>query len=109
MLLGGTVGGPWGVLAWTWPTGHGPFAVHYDVHLDGINSRIRCGDYVEIEGGPIRNPVSAVATPSIKLPQRIILKHGDLGASSRFRVSGDISDDHSGQYTGTGAFEYSEP
>ena len=109
-LLGGKVGGPWGVLAWTWPTVHGPFSVRYDVHLDGINSRIRCGDYVEIESGPMRNPVSgAVATPSIVLPQGIILKHGDLGASTRFRVTGDIAYDHSGQYTASGAFDYSGP
>lgn len=109
-LVGGKVGGPWGVLAWTWPTVHGPFAVPYDVHLDGINSRIRCGEYVEIEGGPIRNPVSgAVVTPGMVLPQGIIMKRGDLGASARFRVNGGISYDHSGQYTATGAFDYSGP
>jgi len=109
-LVGGKIGGPWGVLGWTWPTVHGPFAVGYEVHLAGINSRIRCGDYVEIEGGPIRNPVSgAVATPSMILPQGIILKHGDLGASKRFRVTGGISYDHSGQYTAVGAFDYSGP
>ena len=109
-LVGGKVGGPWGVLAWTWPTIHGPFAVSYDLHLDGINSRIRCGDYVEIEGGPIRNPVSgAVASPGVILPQGIIMKQGDLGASTRFRVTGAISYDHSGQYTGVGAFDYSGP
>jgi hypothetical protein len=107
-LVGGRVGGPWGVLAWTWPTIHGPFAVPYELHLDGINSRIRCGDYVEIEGGPIRNPVSgAVATPGVVLPQGIIMKQGDLGASTRFRVTGAISYDHSGQYTGVGKFDYS--
>lgn len=109
-LVGGKVGGPWGILAWTWPTIHGPFAVHYDVQLNGINSRIRCGEYVEIEGGPIRNPVSgAVVTPGIVLPQGIILKQGDLGASTRFRVTGGISYDHSGQYTGVGPFDYSGP
>ena len=109
-LVGGKVGGPWGVLAWTWPTIHGPFAVPYELHLDGINSRIRCGDYVEIEGGPIRNPVSgSVATPGVILPQGIILKQGDLGASTRFLVTGGISYDHSGQYTGVGPFDYSGP
>src|SRR5262245_24817293 len=30
-LMGGGVGGPWGVLAWTWPKAHGPFAVTYEV------------------------------------------------------------------------------
>ena len=30
-LVGGTVGGPWGTLAWTWPTIRGPLAVRYDI------------------------------------------------------------------------------
>jgi hypothetical protein len=109
-LLSGKVGGPWGVLAWTWPTVHGPHAVPYELHLDGINSRIRCGTYVEIEGGAIHNPVSGAAvTPGVVLPQGIIIKRGDLGASKVFRVSGGISYDHSGQYTGAGAFDYAGP
>src|SRR4029077_16203491 len=34
-LVRGEVGGPWGVLAWTWPTIHGPLAVEYEVALNG--------------------------------------------------------------------------
>ena len=30
-LVGGKVGGPWGVLGWTWPTVHGPYPASYDV------------------------------------------------------------------------------
>lgn len=110
ILMSGKVGGPWGILGWTWPKIHGPFAVHYELHLDGINSRIKCGDYLEIEGGPIRNPVTGnVVTPGVVLPQGLIVKHGDLGASKVFRVNGGITFDHSGQYTGIGPFEYSGP
>jgi hypothetical protein len=106
-LVEGHVGGPWGVLGWTWPTIHGPFAVPYDLHLDGVNSRIACGPYVQIEGGPIRNPVNgSEAHPGVVLPEGIILKQGDLGASKRFVVNGGISFDHSGQYTAIGPFEY---
>jgi hypothetical protein len=109
-LIGGHVGGPWGVLGWTWPRVHGPFAVPYAVHLDGINSRITCGSYVEIEGGPIRNPVTgAEAHPGIVLPEGLVLKRGELGASKRFVVKGGIEFDHSGQYTAIGPFEYSGP
>jgi len=109
-LMSGKVGGPWGILGWTWPKVNGPFAVHYEMHLDGINSRIRCGDYLEIEGGPIRNPVTGhEVTPGVVLPQGLILKRGDLGASKIFRVNGGINYDHSGQYTGAGSFEYSGP
>jgi hypothetical protein len=109
-LVGGKVGGPWGVLGWTWPKVHGPHAVPYDVHLDGLNTRISCGSYVEIEGGPIRNPVTgAEAHPSLVLPEGIILKQGSLGASKRFVVQGDVSFDHSGQYTSIGPFDYTGP
>jgi hypothetical protein len=107
-LIGGSVGGPWGVLAWTWPTRHGPFAVPYEVQLDGVNTRIRCGTQVEIESGPIQNPVTgAEVHPGVVLPEGIILKQGQLGASKRFVVNGGISYDHSGQYTAIGPFDYS--
>jgi hypothetical protein len=109
-LIGGKVGGPWGVLGWTWPTVHGPVAVPYDMQLDGVNSRITCGSYLQLEGGTIRNPVNgAEAHPRIVLPEGIILKEGALGASKRFVVNGGIEFDHSGQYTAIGAFDYSGP
>jgi hypothetical protein len=110
VLLEGKSGGPWQTLAWTWPKVHGPFPTSYDVALDGINSRIRCGDHVEIECGPIRNPVTgAEAHPSVVLPEGIVLKRGDLGATTRFRVSKGIEYDHSGQYMAVGPFEYAWP
>lgn len=110
VLLGGKVGGPWAVLGWTWPKVHGPYAVSYDLALDGVKTRIRCGDYVEVECGPIRNPVTgAESYPGVILPQGIILKRGDLGATTRFRVSNGIEYDHSGQYMAVGPFEYAWP
>jgi hypothetical protein len=36
-LVTGQFGGPWGLLAWTWPTIHGPKAVTYDISIDGIS------------------------------------------------------------------------
>ena len=70
-LVGGTVGGPWGVLAWTWPTIHGPYSASYEILFDGINTQIKCGDRVEIECGPIRNPVTgAESHPGVVLRER---------------------------------------
>src|SRR5262245_51157591 len=110
VLLGGKVGGPWGILAWTWPKVHGPYAAAYEFVFDGVKSRLKCGQYVEIEGGPIRNPVSgAEAYPAVLLPQGIIVKRGDLGATTRFRVSYGIDYDHSGKYMSVGSFDYSWP
>ena len=68
-LIGGKIGGPWGILAWTWPKIHGPYATAYEVTFDGINTRVKAGDYVAVECGPIRNPVTgAESHPGIVLP-----------------------------------------
>ena len=109
-LMGGKVGGPWGVLGWTWPTVHGPYNVAYELAFDGVNTRIKCGDYVEIECGPIRNPMTgAEVHPGIVLPEGIILKKGDLGATTHFRVTKKVPYDHSGKYMAVGPFEYAGP
>ena len=109
-LIGGKVGGPWGTLGWTWPTVHGPYAVAYDLFFDGVKTRIKCGDYVEIECGPIRNAVTgAEAHPGVVLPEGIIFKQGELGTTTRFRISKKVEYDHSGKYMGVGPFEYAGP
>jgi hypothetical protein len=108
ILLSGGVGGPWGILAWTWPTVHGPVPAAYDLALDGIRSRLRVGEIVELELEPIANPVTgAEVTPAAVLPQGIVTKHADLARSTVFRIADGIALDHSGQYTAVGAFDYS--
>jgi hypothetical protein len=109
-LVGGKVGGPWGVLGWTWPTIHGPYAASYDVQFDGINTRITCGDHFHVQGGAIRNPVSGVEVhPGVVLPEGIILKRGDLGTTTQFRVSHGVEYDHTGKYLAVGPFQYAWP
>jgi hypothetical protein len=109
-LIEGKVGGPWGILGWTWPRVHGPYAVSYEIHFDGINTRIKGGEHVEVECGPIRNPVTgAESHPGVVLPEGIIMKRGDLGTTTRFRVSNGIEYDHSGKYMAVGAFDYKGP
>jgi hypothetical protein len=106
-LITGEVGGPWGVLAWTWPTVHGPTPVRYDVTLDGVATRITAGDVLEVQSTTITNPVSgAQVHPGIVLPEGIVVKRADLGCSTVFRVAGAIGMDHSGQYTAIGSFDY---
>jgi hypothetical protein len=109
-LVEGNVGGPWGVLAWTWPKRHGPLAVKYEIELKGIASRVKAGDVLEVESTVIKNPVSGNdAHPSIVLPEGIIVKRADLGCSTVFRVREGVRMDHSGQYTAVGPFEYAFP
>jgi hypothetical protein len=109
-LVRGGVGGPWGTLAWTWPTIHGPMPVPYEVEFKGTASRIRAGAVLEVESMTIRNPVTgAEVHPGVVLPEGIIVKQADLGCSKVFRVREGISMDHSGQYTAVGPFSYTFP
>ena len=109
-LMKGDVGGPWGVLAWTWPTIHGPLPVPYEVELNGISTKIKAGRALEVESTAIKNPVNgAEVHPGIVLPEGIIVKQADLGCSKVFRIGEGIAMDHSGQYTAIGPFEYAFP
>jgi hypothetical protein len=109
-LMGGQVGGPWAVLAWTWPKMHGPLAVPYEIEFNGIGTKIKAGSVLEVESTTIRNPVNrAEVHPGVILPEGIIVKRADLGCSKVFRVSEGIRMDHSGQYTAIGSFDYVFP
>jgi len=109
-LVSGDVGGPWAVLAWTWPTIHGPKPVPYDVQLDGVNSRVKAGDSFEVVSETIKNPVSgAEVHPGATLPEGIVFKQGDFGSSTTFRLSDEVSFEHPGKYTAVGPFDYSGP
>ena len=109
-LVGGDVGGPWGILAWTWPTIDGPHAVRYELELAGVGSRVKAGEMLEVELEPIRNPVTgAEVHPGVVLPEGLIVKQADLASSKLLRVSNGISYEHSGRYTAVGAFSYQGP
>ena len=82
----------------------------YVIEQDGINMRIKAGDALEVESTTIKNPVTGMEThPGVVLPEGIIVKRADLGASKVFCVKDGISMDHSGQYTAVGPFEYRGP
>jgi hypothetical protein len=109
-LIRGEVGGPWGTLAWTWPTIHGPMPVPYEVEFKGTASRITAGAVLEVESMTIRSPVTgAEVHPGVVLPEGIIVKQADLGCSKVFRLREGIRMDHSGQYTAVGPFSYAFP
>ena len=107
-LIAGELGGPWAVLAWTWPTLHGPVAVPYELELAGLNSRVKAGDKLELELEPIRNPVTGVeVTPGAVLPQGLIFKEGEFGSSKTFYIRDGVAFEHPGKYTAIAPFEYS--
>ena len=109
-LVGGDVGGPWGILGWTWPTVHGPLAVPFELELAGLDSRLRVGEHVELELEPIRNPVTgAEVHPGVVLPEGLIVKRAEFGSSKLYRVRNGISFDHTGRYVAIGPFSYAGP
>jgi hypothetical protein len=109
-LVGGEVGGPWGILAWTWPTLHGPKPARFDVDVDGVHSRAKVGEFLAYESSTIKNPVTgAEVHPAALLPEGLIVKQADLGASTVYKLNDEIEFDHSGQYTSVGRFDYAGP
>ncbi len=109
-LIGGEVGGPWSILAWTWPTIDGPHPAAYEVEADGVNFRVTAGDFLKLESEEIKNPVTGAAVhPGAVLPEGIVTKRADFGSSIRFRVSNGIDLDYAGRYTAIGPFEYAGP
>ena len=106
-LLRGGEGGPWGILINTFTTVHGPHFVPYDVTIDDERATVRAGDVLSTQTEPVRNPVTQVeAHPRAILPQGFISKDVALLRSSAFRVKGEISYDHTGQYAAVGKFDY---
>jgi len=109
-LVRGEAGGPWGILAWTWPTVYGPKLVPFEVHLDGIESHVKAGGSFEVESTTIKNPVTgAEVHPGAVLPEGIVFKTGAFGMSRLFRLSDEVAFDHSGKYTAVAPYAYSGP
>jgi len=107
-LLTGEVGGPWGILGKTWPKVHGTKFVTYNLQEKGLSTTLKGGNCFELEYTTIKNPVSgADAHPAMTLPEGMIVKQADLGASRTFRLNDAITFDHSGKYTAIGKFDYS--
>jgi hypothetical protein len=107
-LVKGDSGGPWGILAWTWPKHHGTKFVKYEIAGSGIQSKVKAGSCFELELTPIKNPVSgAEVHPSMVLPEGLIVKQGELAASRVFKLDDAIQMDYPDRYTAVGPFEYS--
>ena len=108
-LVSGDFGGPWGILAWTWPTIDGPHLVPYGRGRRREHARGgRRHDVIESE--PIRNPVTgAEAHPGAVLPEGLIFKRGDFGSAKINRLRHAIGWDRERTYTAVAPFAYSVP
>jgi hypothetical protein len=80
------------------------------VTVEGIRSTLAAGDSLRLESTTIKNPVTGHEVhPGMVLPEGLVVKRADLGASTVFKVSDGIEFDHSGQYTAVGPFDYAWP
>ena len=106
-VLNGEFGGPWSLFIKTYELA-APKPARFDVNLAGHSSRATIDKIAELELRTIRNPVTqAEVHPEMVLPEGLVVKRGSLAATKVFRVQGDVSYDHSGQYAAFGPFEYS--
>jgi hypothetical protein len=105
-LARGGNGGPWAIFANTYELEDvRPVAV--DLQLDGLRTRARLGDAMELELAPIANPVTgAEVHPGAVLPEGLVCKEMSLGATTKFRVDDGVKFDHSGQYGAFAPFSY---
>jgi hypothetical protein len=104
----GKSGGPWvifmAVAGKRLDTQYLPF----DLQLDGLHSKVRVGDALTLELGPILNPVSGAAEEIyLDKPTGFTSKRLTLGASRAMRVNTALNYDHSGKYGEFSHFEYS--
>ena len=78
------------------------------MELDGLNSKVRAGDALRMELGPILNPVTGEPEELyLDKPTGFTSKRLTLGMGNVFRVSSDLAYDHSGKYGEFSKFEYS--
>ena len=108
-LLRGESGGPWGIFVNTYEI-EKVEAVPFDLELNGLATRARLGNAVDLELDTIRNPVTgAEVHPGAVLPEGLVCKEASFGRSQRFRISDRIAYDHSGQYAAIAPFDYAGP
>jgi hypothetical protein len=107
-IADGKSGGPWTIFTAVTSKRIGPQYTKFEVQVDGLNSKARAAGVLEMELGPILNPVTG--TPEeiyVDKPTGFTSKRLTMGASRVFRVTSDIRYDHSGKYAEYSKFSYS--
>ncbi|MBF6571079.1 MAG: DUF1326 domain-containing protein [Candidatus Binataceae bacterium] len=108
-LIGGNEGGPWQIFAAVTTKQFDPLFARIAVKLNGIKSRVKIGDLVNMAIEPIRNPVTG-SKEELRLvkPTGFTSKWADLGRSKIMKVTTpELTFDYSGQYAEFSEFSYS--
>lgn len=104
----GKSGGPWVIFMAVASHRGDPQYLPFQVEIDGLNSKVRAGDALRMELGPILNPVTGEAEEIyLDKPTGFTSKRLTLGAGKVLRVDTDLVYDHSGKYGEFSKFEYS--
>lgn len=104
----GKSGGPWTIFMAVASHRGDTKYVPFELELDGLNSKVRAGDALTMELGPILNPVTGEPEELyLDKPTGFTSKRLTLGVGKVFRVSSDLAYDHSGKYGEFSKFEYS--
>jgi hypothetical protein len=109
-LAEGKSGGPWVIFSAVTAHPLGPKFAPFQVQAKALDSRVRIGDFYEVELGPILNPVSGEAEEIyLDKPTGFTSKRLTLGRSKVMRLKTEFSllnYDHSGQYGEFSHFDY---
>jgi hypothetical protein len=104
----GKSGGPWTIFMAVASKRFDTRFLPFEIHLAGLDSKVRIGDALMMELGPILNPVSGEPEEIyLDNPTGFTSKRLTLGASRVMRVHSDLTYDHSGKYGEFSKFEYS--
>ena len=108
-IVRGESGGPWAIFINTYEL-IDIRPMPFDLHLDGLNTRARVGEVMQLEMTTIKNPVTgAEVHPGAILPEGLVTNEMSFGMSETFKVNSEIAYDHSGQYTAYAPFSYTGP
>ena len=103
----GKSGGPWTIFMAVAGKRLDTKFLPFNVQVNGLSSKVRAGDVLTMELGPIRNPVTGEAEEIyLDKPSGFTSKRLTLGASEVMRVNSDLKYDHSGKYGEFSKFEY---
>ncbi len=104
----GKSGGPWVIFMAVASKRFDTKFARFEWHIDTVNSKVRAGDALTVELGPILNPVTGEAEEIyLDKPTGFTSKRLTLGASRVMRLDSDLKFDHSGKYGEFSKFEYS--